>query len=123
MIVNEQEDYELGFEEYVNGAVREESAKSFRCAVDLYYKAVCQLIDYLLFKEGIDVNKLKDRWDQIKALNMGVFQVFELVHGIYRSAYKNKKDKRDCQELRNGIKKIVFLKGIEGRFKEAVEKI
>lgn len=118
-----QEDYEEGFEEYVEGGLREENAKSYRCAVDLYYKAVCQIIDYLLFKEDIDINKLKDRLDKIQILNSGVYDIFTIIHGIYRSAYKTKKDKKDCQEIRNGIKKIVLLKNIEGRFKEAAEKI
>lgn len=118
-----QEDYEEGFEEYVGGGIREETAKSYRCAVDLYYKAVCQIIDYLLFREGIDVNKLRDRLDKTRVLNSEVHDIFTIVHGIYRSAYKTKKDKKDCQEIKNGIKKIIFLKNIEGRFKEIVEKI
>lgn len=119
----EQKDYEEGFDEYIEGGLREESAKSYRCAVDLYYKAVCQLIDYLLFKEDVDVNKLKDRLDKIHVLNSQIYDVFTIIHGIYRSAYKIKKDKKDCQEIKNGIKKIVFLKNIEGRFKEIIEKI
>ena len=118
-----QEDYEEGFEEYIGGGLREEAAKSYRCAVDLYYKAVCQIIDYLLFKEDIDVNKLKDRLDKIHVLNSELHNIFTIIHGIYRSAYKTKKDKKDCQEIKSGIKKIIFLKNIEGRFKEIAEKI
>lgn len=118
-----QEDYEEGFEEYIGGGVREETAKSYRCAVDLYYKAVCQIIDYLLSKEGIDVNKLKERLDKIHVLNSDVHSIFTIIHGIYRSAYKVKKDKKDCEEIKSGIKKIIFLKNIEGRFKEIAEKI
>ena len=119
----EEKDYSEGFEEYVEGGLREEEAKSYRCAVDLYYKALCQLIDYLLFEEDIDVNKLKDRLDHINSLNSNVHDVFAVLHGIYRSAYKGKKDKKDCIEIKNGIKKIIFLKKVEGRFKEIVEKI
>lgn len=119
----EQADYEGGFGEYIDGGIREEIAKSYRCAADLYYKAVCQLIDYLLFKEGIDVNKLKDRLNQIHVLNSDIHNIFTIIHGIYRSAYKVKKDKKDCQEMKNGIKKIIFLKNVEGRFKEIAEKI
>ena len=118
-----QEDYEDRFEEYIEGGIREETAKSYRCAVDLYYKAVCQLIDYILFKEGIDVNKLKDRLDKIHILNSELYDIFAIIHGIYRSAYKTIKDKKDCQEIKNGIKKIILLKNIEGRFKEVAEKI
>jgi len=119
----EEKDYERGFEEYIEGGIREENAKSFRCAVDLYYKALCQVIDYLLFKEGIDVNKLKDRLDKINILNSNVYDVFAVMHGIYRSAYKVKKDKKDCDEMKNGIKKIIFLKGVEGRFKDIASQI
>lgn len=119
----EQKDYEEGFEEYIDGGIREETAKSYRCAVDLYYKAVCQIIDYLLFKEDIDVNKLKDRLDKIHILNSEVYGIFTIIHGIYRSAYKTKKDRKDCKEIKNGIKKIVLLKNIKGRFKEIAKKI
>ena len=119
----EEKDYSEGFEEYIEGGIREEAAKSYRCAVDLYYKALCQLIDYLLNKEDIDVNKLKDRLDHIQDLNSNVYNLFAVMHGIYRSAYKVKKDKKDCEEIKNGIKKIIFLKGVEGRFKEIAEKI
>jgi hypothetical protein len=52
-----------------------------------------------------------------------VHDIFTIIHGIYRSAYKTKKDKKDCQEIKNGIKKIIFLKNVEGRFKEIAEKI
>ncbi len=76
-----------------------------------------------LFKEDIDVNKLKDRLDKINILNSEIYNIFAIIHGIYRSAYKIKKDKKDCQEIKNGIKKIVLLKKIEGRFKEIAEKI
>ncbi|MCK4521441.1 MAG: hypothetical protein KAU20_02620, partial [Nanoarchaeota archaeon] len=75
------------------------------------------------FKEDIDVNKLKDRLDKINILNSEIYNIFAIIHGIYRSAYKIKKDKKDCQEIKNGIKKIVLLKKIEGRFKEIAEKI
>jgi len=119
----DQNDYEDGFEEYINGGIREESAKSYRCAVDLYYKAACQIIDYLLFKEGIEVNKLKDRLDKIHILNSEIYDVFALIHGIYRSAYKIKRDKKDCGEIKSGIKKIIFLKDIEGRFKDIAKEI
>ena len=118
-----QEDYEKGFEEYIKGGLREEAARSYRCAVDLYYKALCQVIDYLLFKEDIEVTNLKERLDNIHTLNSSVFDIFKIIHGIYRSAYKIKKDKKDCQEIKNGIKKIIFLKQVEGRFKETAEKI
>ncbi len=119
----ELKDYEEGFEEYIDGGLREEHAKSYRCAVDLYYKAACQIIDYLLFKQDIDVNKLKDRLDKIHVLNSEIYDIFAIIHGIYRSAYKTKKDKKDCREIKNGIKKIILLKNIEGRFKEIAKKI
>lgn len=119
----EEKDYSEGFEEYVEGGLREEDAKSYRCAVDLYYKALCQLIDYLLYKADIDVNRLKDRLDHIQELNSNVYDVFAVLHSIYRSAYKFRKDRKDCAEIKNGIKKIIFLKGVEGRFKEIAERL
>lgn len=118
-----EQNFEQGFEEYVTGALVEEENKRYRCAVDLYYKAVCQLIDYLLFKKGIDISKLKDRLDEIRVLNSDVHNIYRLIHLIYRSAYKIKKDKGDCKEIKNGIKQIIFLKKVEGRFKEVAEKI
>lgn len=118
-----EQTFEQGFGEYIIGAKAEEENKRYRCAVDLYYKAVCQLIDFLLSREGIDINKLKDRLDEIKLLNSEVHEVYKIIHGIYRSAYKTKKDKEDCREIKNGIKQIIFLKKVEGRFKEIAEKI
>ncbi|MBW3021562.1 hypothetical protein KY328_01450 [Candidatus Woesearchaeota archaeon] len=124
MIVNmEQKDYEDGFEEYIEGGLREEASKCYRCAVDLYYKALCQLIDFLLFSNDIIVGKLKERLDNVASLNSDIHSLFTIAHGIYRSAYKTKRDKTDCQEIKNGIKKIVFLKNVEGRFKQTAEKI
>ena len=118
-----EKDYEDGFEEYIDGGIREEAAKNYRCAVDLYYKAVCQIIDCLLFKEDIIINTLKDRLGKIHVLNSELYDIFAIMHGIYRSAYKTKKDKKDCQEIKSGIKKIILLKRLEGRFKEAAERI
>ena len=118
-----KENFEQGFEEYLAGAGVEEENRRYRCAVDLYYKAVCQLVDYLLFKEGIDIGKLKDRLDKIRILNSEIHDIYRMIHTIYRSAYKTKKDKEDCKEIKNGIQKIIFIKNVEGRFKETAEKI
>ena len=101
-----------GFKEYIEGGLREEKAKCYRCAVDLYYKAMCQLIDYLLKKEDIQITKLKDRLDNIQKLNSGLYAIFTTAHRIYRSAYKQNKDKKDCKGIKDGIKKIVLLKGV-----------
>ncbi len=65
-----EEDYQEGFEEYVSGGVREESAKSYRCAVDLYYKAVCQLIDYLLCQKP----PIRDGWHDL--VSVSIFEWF-----------------------------------------------
>lgn len=119
----ESENYEEGFREYIEGGLSEESHRRYRCAVDLYYKSLCQIIDFLLSMEGIAVNKLKDRMDSIRALNSGVYSIFAVAHGIYRSAYRLRKDKKDCKEIKNGIKKIIILKNIEGGFKEAAKQI
>ncbi|MFC1690685.1 hypothetical protein ACFL0W_00765 [Nanoarchaeota archaeon] len=118
-----QKAYETGFKDYIEGGMREESVKSYRCAVNLYYKALCQLIDYLLFKENIEINKLKDRLNKIEILNSDIHNIFTISHSIYRSAYKTNRDKKDCQEIKNGIRKIIFLKNIEDRFKEIAKKI
>lgn len=120
----EKEDFEKLFEEFIEGGISEEKNRRYTCAIELFYKAFLKLIDYLLLVEqDLVVRNNRDRDDNISKLNSDLKSLKDKLYIVYVGTYKSKKDKMDCQEVRNGIKQIIALKKFERSIKETAEKI
>lgn len=121
-----EESYEIGFKEFVYGALSEESNGRYTCACVLYWKALMKICDFLFYKErSVQPKNLNQRLSFLKDTNQGTIQVLgEDEHDsgtpyfIYRDAYNIQKDKKDCVVFRDAIKKIVKHRGIKGEIKK-----
>lgn len=120
-----KEDFEKGFEECINGALSEEKDKRYRNAVELYYKALVQLIDFIIFEERGDMADYhKQRSEILKELNGDIENIRLGSHTLYRQTYyKTDFNITDCKGIKNGIKQIIQLKQIKGKIKDVVERI
>ncbi|MBW2995597.1 hypothetical protein KY312_04550 [Candidatus Woesearchaeota archaeon] len=111
-------EYKSLFVEFIKGGISEEANKRYSCAVELYYKAFLKLIDMELEKEGIIVSSNEQRYREADKLNSDIKrQIIDKLYIIYRDTYSTTKTKKDCQQLKNGIKKTIFLRKIK-QFKE-----
>lgn len=113
------------FEECLNGGLSEESHKRYRNAIELYYKAVVALCDIIILDAGEDVPDYHKKRDEIlEKLNGQVNQIRVGLHTAYRqSYYKTDFTIKDTKEVKDGIKKIVFLKKPGKEIEEIIKKI
>lgn len=120
-----KEEHIKGFDERLEGAVSEEKQKRYRNAVELYYKAMTHLIDYLLLScpEEIIVDNLKQRLEELNKLDKEVTALFREAHGIYRGTYKSEKNIQDCRKLKNDIKTMAQLSGVKKAMQEGLKKL
>ena len=113
------------FKECVSGGLSEESKRRYRNAVELYYKAVVALCDIIILQEEGDIPDYHKKRDEILArLNGQVNKIRAGLHTLYRqSYYKTDFTIRDTKEIKNAIKKIVYLKKLGKEIEELVKKI
>jgi hypothetical protein len=115
----------INFEECTDGGLSEESKKRYRNAVELYYKAVVALCDIIIFDEEGDIPDYHKKRDEVLGrLNGQVNQIRVGLHTIYRqSYYKTDFTIQDTKEIKDAIKKIVFLKKPGKDIEEIIKKI
>ena len=114
----------IGFRERMEGAVSEEKFGRYRNAVELYYKAMVHLVDYLLFtKHEIVVDTLKQRLEEANKLDRELTALFREAHGLYRGTYRAEKNILDCKKLKNDIKTMAQLSGTKEVMQEGIKKI
>ena len=114
-----------GFAERLDGALSEERQHRYRNAVELYYKAIVHIIDYLLLMgpKELVVDNLKQRLEEIRKLDKEIANIFNEDHLFYRGTYKTKKTIQDCGKLKNDVKTIAKLSGIKSFVQKSIEKI
>lgn len=119
-----KEIYEDGFVEYVDGGLREEKEGRYRCAVDLYYKAITQLCDYILLTQKNKISTShSNRFRLLEELFPEIYQIIDDLFTTYTEVYVDYREKKHCEDVKNGIKKIISIAKIEGRIKAISEKL
>ena len=114
----------INFNERIEGAVSEEKQDRCTNAVELYYKAMVHLIDYLLLtKQDINVNNLKHRLDEVGKLDKEISVLYLEAHILYRGTYKSIKNIKDCKKIKNDLKTIAVLSGLKETLQESLKKI
>lgn len=114
----------INFNERIEGAVSEEKQNRCTNAVELYYKAMVHLIDYLLLtKHDIIINNLKHRLDEVDKLDKEISALYREAHILYRGTYKSIKNMQDCKKIKNDIKTIAVLSGLKETLQESIKKI
>jgi hypothetical protein len=120
----DKEELIKSFLERIEGALSEEKNKRYRNAVELYYKAMAHIIDYLIFlKEEIIIENLKQRLNSIKELDEEIESIFRESHLLYRGTYRQNKNIMDCKKLKNDIKTIAELGKLKEVLQEGIKKL
>jgi len=118
------EDYENGFEEFISEAISSENRKKYRVAISNYYKALTELISYLIVKE---LEKTPKSHTEIflflKASFPEINEIVDPLFEIYQKTYTVPGTKEDCEVIKNGIKRINEIKGFSDKIRKNIEKI
>ncbi len=119
-----EEIYKKLFNEFLDGALDEEKKGRYNSAISNYYKALstlCSLIIYRTNRRTAGSHQEVDLFMEI--LFPDIRKSIDGLYKTYTGTYQTLKRKSDCAEIKNGLKKVTQMAGIEEEYKEALEKI
>lgn len=116
--------YKRLFNEFLEGALNEESKSRYNSAISNYYKALSTLCSFLIFRKN---RKTPNSHQEVDMFMSVLFpEIRKNIDGLYKTytgTYQSLKNKEDCCEIKNGIKKVIKSAGIEKEFEETLGKI
>lgn len=119
-----EDTYKKLFKEFLEGALNEEKKGRYNSAISNYYKALSTLCSLLIYRKN---RKTANSHQEVDLFMSHLFpDIRKSVDGLYKTytgTYQTLKNKTDCEEIKNGIKTVIKLAGIEKEFKETLEKI
>jgi hypothetical protein len=119
-----EETYKKLFNEFLEGALDEEEKGRYNSAISNYYKALTTICSLIIYRK----NKKTANSHQEVDLFMSILfpEIRKNIDGLYKtytSAYQTLKRKTDCEEIKNGIKTVIRMAGLEEELKTTLEKI
>lgn len=119
-----EDTYKKLFKEFLEGALDEEKKGRYNSAISNYYKALSTLCSLLIYRKN---RKTANSHQEVDIFMSVLFpEVRKSIDGLYKTytgTYQTLKNKEDCDEIKNGIKTVIKLAGIEKEFKETLKKI
>lgn len=119
-----EEVYKKLFKEFFESGIDEENKERFNSAISNYYKALSTLCSLMIYREN---RKTADSHQEVDLFMSALFpEIRKEIDGLYKTytgTYQTLKNKSDCEEIKNGIKKVVKMAGIEKEFEKTLEKI
>ncbi len=123
-MINMEETYIKLFKEFLEGGLDEENKNRYNSAVSNYYKALTTLCSLIIYKEN---RKTSNSHQEVDIFLSVLFpEIREAIDGLYKNytgSYQTLKTKEDCKEIKNGIKTVAKMAGIEKEFKENLERL
>lgn len=118
------EEHKQIFKDFFEEAISSESKEKYGPAVSNYYKSLTTLCSHLI------INKLrktpKNHQEIFLFLKIHFPEIHKIVDSIftiYTDSYKHLMKKEDCDKVRNAIKQVAKIGGIEKEFEEDLKKI
>lgn len=100
--------------EYFRQAKIAERDRAYNSAVVLYFKAIASLVDLLIYtKEFIAPSNHTERFRILKKRYMDIHSIVDKDFQIYQQSYRIKLTQEHVEVMKNDIKKIEDLAGIE----------
>ncbi len=119
-----EEIYKKLFKEFLDGALDEEKKSRYNSAISNYYKALSTLCSLMIFRKN---RKTANSHQEVDLFMSVLFpNIRKSIDGLYKSytgTYQTIKKKSDCAEIKNGIKTVIRMAGVEEEFKETLDKI
>lgn len=117
-------DYKTIFTEFLEEGINSESRNKFNPAVSNYYKALTTLCSYIINnKLRKTPNNHAEIFLFLKISFPEIYTIVTSVFTTYTDAYDNIMKKEDCEAIKNAIKEIIKINGIEEEFKEYLKKL
>lgn len=106
-----------GYEDYIEGARLVEESGNYKSSVNLYFKALTSLVDYILKKEiGKAPDNHGERFRMTQKEFIDVYRVLDTVFSTYRDLYTQERGEKHVRRIKDGIGKIIKNQGLGKEF-------
>ena len=123
-MINMEENYKKLIEEFLEGAFDEESKLRFNSAISNYYKSLTTLCSLIIYRKS---GKIANSHQEVDMFMSFMFHdIRKKIEGLYKTytgTYQMLKEKKDCTEIKNGIKTVIIMAGLEKEFEQALAKL
>jgi len=122
--MTEESELRQVFIELLEGGIEEEQKQRYKLAVTAYFKAITQLCDLHIIKtKAISPRSHTERFRTLERYFPEMYSVVDSVFGVYQDTYSVHIDAESCRLIKDEIKKIAKIAGLEEEFKESLGKI
>jgi len=112
-----------GVNEFLESAQNEEEAGRMKSAITLYFKAMVECIDFLIYKQILNVpHNHRQRFRHLKKFFPEMYDRFEIAFKIYRRTYSQKVLKEDLEAVKNGAYFVIEKAKVSRYLKKSVSK-
>lgn len=119
-----EETYKKLFNEFLDGALDEEKKSRYNSAISNYYKALSTLCSLIIYRKNRKTSNSHQEVDLfMSVLYPDIRKSIDGLYKTYTGTYQTLKKEVDCTDIKNGIKTVAKMAGVEEEFKEALEKI
>lgn len=119
-----EETYKKIFDEFLVSGIEEEAKKRYNSATSNYYKALSTICSLIIFRKS---RKTANSHQEVDIFLSILFpEIKKSIDGLYKTytgSYQTLKKKEDCIQIKNGIKTVIRMAGLEKEFKASFEKI
>lgn len=102
-----EKDLKEGIEEFTKSAHEEEQKNRFRAAAVLYFKAIAEVCDLLLY---LKIRRVPDNHtERFRLLEENFHSVYIVLHsifGLYRKTYRTNITKNEVERIATALKRI-----------------
>lgn len=110
--------------QHINSGIGSYGTKSYNAATSAFFKAITGICDIIIYKK---IGRLPDnhteRFDILMREYKEIYEIVRNLFRTYRDSYTRLISQEETKRVKNGIKRIVKLGGIEKDFAENIEKL
>jgi len=115
--MTELKELKNGYEDYLEGARLVEERGNYKSSVNLYFKALTSLVDYILKKSTVEIpGNHGERFRMTEEEFIEVYRVLDSLFGTYRDSYTEERGERHVRRIKDGIRKIIQDQGLGEEF-------
>jgi len=111
MSTNDMDQKELILEsikEFIESAEQDEKNQRLRSAVTMYFKAITEICDFIIFNKILKTSKNHtERYELLERFFPEIYNITSPLFKIYRKTYSQKVSKEDLIEMKNATKQIL----------------
>ncbi len=99
--------YSEAIEEFLSSAKDEELKKRYRASVTLYFKAIAEICDCIIYNKIRKIpSNHTERFEFLKNLFPDIYKILDETFSIYQATYRRNITKEELERIKNALERI-----------------